>query len=157
KTRKRERALLDACLASGQPCVIDNTNVRPSERAVYITAAKRAGFRVAGYFIESPLADALRRNAQRTGDGVIPVPGVIGTLKRLELPSLAEGFDELFLVTHGENNAFVVNLWPTPVTADASRHRIFLLSPANMGGERGRLLLRDSSTFDLAVRLRTSG
>jgi hypothetical protein len=30
----------------------------------------------------------------------------------------------------------------------------FLLSPANTGGERGALLLRDQAQFDLAVRLR---
>ncbi|MDX2150629.1 MAG: hypothetical protein SFV54_07835 [Bryobacteraceae bacterium] len=35
--------------------------------------------------------------------------------------------------------------------------RIFLLSPANCGGKRARLLLRTQSQFDLAVRLRESG
>ena len=38
-----------------------------------------------------------------------------------------------------------------------SRQRIFLLSPANAGGERARLLLREEATFDLAVRLRQEG
>jgi hypothetical protein len=37
------------------------------------------------------------------------------------------------------------------------RHRIFLLSPANAGGERGRLLLRPEAKFDLAERLRGEG
>jgi hypothetical protein len=37
------------------------------------------------------------------------------------------------------------------------RKRIFLLSPANAGGERARLLLRDSANFDLAVTLRKDG
>jgi hypothetical protein len=32
--------------------------------------------------------------------------------------------------------------------------RIFLLSPANCGGERARILMRDEASFDLAVRLR---
>src|SRR5688500_7930814 len=32
--------------------------------------------------------------------------------------------------------------------------RVFLLSPANCGGERARILMRDEVTFDLAVRLR---
>jgi len=52
--------------------------------------------------------DALRRNKQRAGGAVIPVPGVIGTFKRLERPAWAEGFDELYTVTHGEGDAFVV-------------------------------------------------
>ena len=34
-------------------------------------------------------------------------------------------------------------------------HRIFLLSPANPKGERGKLLLRSGAKFDLAVRLQT--
>jgi hypothetical protein len=35
--------------------------------------------------------------------------------------------------------------------------RIFLLSPANAGGERARMILSDRANFDLAVRLRTQG
>jgi hypothetical protein len=36
-------------------------------------------------------------------------------------------------------------------------HHIFLLSPAHSGGERARLILSDSATFDLAVKLRREG
>jgi hypothetical protein len=52
--------------------------------------------------------DALRRNKQRAGGAVIPVPGVIGTFKRLERPAWAEGLDELYTLTHGEGDTFVV-------------------------------------------------
>jgi hypothetical protein len=38
-----------------------------------------------------------------------------------------------------------------------SRSRIFLLSPANAGGERARLVLSDRAQFELAVRLRAEG
>ena len=38
-----------------------------------------------------------------------------------------------------------------------SAHRIFLLSPANAGGERASMLVRPGASFDLAVRLRTTG
>src|SRR5512132_3181705 len=34
------------------------------------------------------------------------------------------------------------------------RGRIFLLSPANSGGPRGRMVLSERAQFDLAVRLR---
>jgi hypothetical protein len=37
------------------------------------------------------------------------------------------------------------------------RHRIFLLSPANAGGERAAMLFRPGACFDLAVRLRREG
>ncbi len=36
-------------------------------------------------------------------------------------------------------------------------HRIFLLSPANAGGERAKLVLNDRAQFDLAVKLRGAG
>ena len=38
-----------------------------------------------------------------------------------------------------------------------ARRRVFLLSPANPGGERARLLFRPEARFDLAVRLRGEG
>ena len=38
-----------------------------------------------------------------------------------------------------------------------SGRRIFLLSPANAGGERAAMLFRPGASFDLAVRLRAGG
>lgn len=35
-------------------------------------------------------------------------------------------------------------------------HTVFILSPANLGGERGRLLLRDGAASDLARRVRSA-
>jgi hypothetical protein len=35
------------------------------------------------------------------------------------------------------------------------RHRLFLLSPANSGGERAKLLFRPEARFELAIQLRT--
>ncbi len=109
KTRPRERALMAACLSAGQPFVVDNTNVRADERALYIAAAKQAGFRVIGYFFETGLRAALWRNKQRAGKAVIPVPGVIGTLKRLELPTAEEGFDELHRVRIDDEGRFQID------------------------------------------------
>lgn len=111
KTRPRERALLQTCLSTGQPFVVDNTNVTAAERALYIGAARQAGFRVIGYLFEAKLGDALRRNAQRTGIGKIPAAGVAGTLKRLQRPTPEEGFAELYVVTRDEADQFVVNPW----------------------------------------------
>ena len=52
----------------------------------------------------NPAARASSRsvtNAWSSG-AVIPVPGVIGTLKRLERPVIEEGFDELHVVSPEE-------------------------------------------------------
>ena len=53
KTKNRERVLLQACLDTHQPFVIDNTNVLAEERARYVVAARAAGFRVVCYFFRT--------------------------------------------------------------------------------------------------------
>jgi predicted kinase len=111
RTRDRERVFLKCCLGTQQRFVIDNTNPRIEDRAPYIAAARTAGFRVLGYFFDVELRDALRRNARRAGKGAIPVPGVIGTKKRLEPPTPAEGFDELYVVKLDEQKGFEVEPW----------------------------------------------
>ncbi len=71
-------------------------------------AARAAGFRVVSCYFETSLKAALARNSRRRGKAVIPVPGVIGTYKRIEAPCSAEGFDELMVVTIGQNGEFHV-------------------------------------------------
>lgn len=111
KTRRRERTLLEACLVTGQPCVIDNTNVTEEERAKYISAAKAAGFRVVGYFFEPDPKGSLERNNRREGRRRVPPAGLFGTLKRLRRPRMAEGFDELFLVSLSPAGEFQARPW----------------------------------------------
>lgn len=113
RTRHRERILLEACLLAQQPFVVDNTNVLAAERAVYIEAAKRARFRVLGYFFPSDLRAAIARNKGRSGKQAIPAPGVIGAYKRLEAPTYAEGYDQLYSVRI-EGARFVVEEMEKP-------------------------------------------
>ncbi|HWS88118.1 MAG TPA: AAA family ATPase [Pyrinomonadaceae bacterium] len=111
KTRRRERTLLEACLATGQPLVIDNTNVTEAERARYIPLAKAAGFRVVGYFFAPDPQGSRERNDRREGMRRVPPAGLFGTLKRLEPPRAAEGFDELFAVSLSPAGEFAVKPW----------------------------------------------
>jgi len=99
RTKHREAVLLEACMRAKQPFVIDNTNVTAAERARYVAAAKAAGFRVVGYFFRATRREAIARNKLRTGKAVIPIPGILGTLKKLEEPAWSEGFDALHVVT----------------------------------------------------------
>ncbi|HEY6066075.1 MAG TPA: AAA family ATPase [Thermoanaerobaculia bacterium] len=108
KTRDRERALVRACLSCRQPFVIDDTNVLASQRADWIALAREGGFRVTGYFFRSELKAALWRNNQREGKRKIPPGGLIGTYKRLQPPSAAEGFDELYIVEIDVDGKFQV-------------------------------------------------
>ena len=108
RTRHREQILLDACLAAKQSFVVDNTNVTRAARARYIAPARAANFRVVGYHFQSSLRDAMARNRQRRGRKAIPERGIAATQRRLELPSLEEGFDALYYVTVSGPNEFSV-------------------------------------------------
>jgi predicted kinase len=114
KTRHRERRFLQACVETGQRFVVDNTNPTRADRAVYVQAAKQAGFRVIGYYFQSRVEDCKRRNEQRPPEKQVPLPGILGAASRMELPSL-EGFDELHYVRIDEGGSFVVEAWKDEV------------------------------------------
>lgn len=111
KTRQRQKVILSACLAAGQPFVVDDTNATKERRAELIGAARAAGFRVVGFYFRTTLGDAIRRNRQRPPDRVVPAAGVGGTFKRLEPPSRPEGFDELHVVEITPDGRFTVSEW----------------------------------------------
>jgi len=121
RTRHREQLLLAACLQGKQPFVIDNTNPLPSDRARYIEPARAVGFRVVAYFFATSLRDAIRRNNLREGKQKIPIPGITSTLRKLQAPTLSEGFDALYVVTISSENKFVVTTEPT--VEDLNPHR----------------------------------
>lgn len=110
KTRHREKLLLDACIAAKQPVVIDNTNISRTARALYIEAFIRGGFEVVGYFFQENPAECVERNRRRPGKQKIAVAGVLGTFKRLEVPSYSEGFDRLYKVRL-DPDGFQVDAW----------------------------------------------
>ncbi len=111
RTRGRQRLLLRACVEARQRFVIDNTNPARADRQAYIRPAREAGFRVVGYYFQSRIEDCKMRNEQRPAAQRVPLRGILGTAGRMELPSLAEGFDELHYVRIDDNNAFVVEGW----------------------------------------------
>lgn len=111
RTKHREKLLLFTCLEAKQNFVIDKTNPTIEERAKYISQAKEHHFRVTGYYFQSKLEDALKRNATREGKAKIDERGVRGVYSKLQLPTFAEGFDELYYVWIDENNEFIVERW----------------------------------------------
>lgn len=112
KTRHREKVLFEACLVAKQPVVVDNTNLTKAERAAYIDLARKAGFRVVGYYFRSVIAESLERNAKRSAAQQIPERGVMGAAGRLEIPEPDEGFDSLYYVRI--EDGFVVEPWRSP-------------------------------------------
>jgi predicted kinase len=107
KTRHREQRILEVCLDTNQRFVIDNTNPTRAERIRYLNPAKAARFKMVGYYFQSTIEDCLRRNSERSEDSRVPVVAIVSTVKKLELPSLDEGFDQLFSVRL-EDGRFVV-------------------------------------------------
>jgi predicted kinase len=115
KTRHREKRLIQVCVETGQPFVVDNTNPTRAEREIYIRAAKDAGFRVVGYYFQSRLEDCKRRNDERPLAQQVPLRGILGTAGRIKLPSRDEGFDDLFYVRIDETSGFVIEGWSDEV------------------------------------------
>lgn len=107
-TRAREQVMVAACLQAGQSFVVDNTNPRASDRVRYIAPARERGFRIVAYIFDVELRDAIRRNDQRQGKKKIPVGAVVGTFKRIEIPTTSEGFHRIFTVRVTEDNQFAV-------------------------------------------------
>jgi predicted kinase len=115
RTRRREETLLTACLQSGQPFVVDNTNPLPGDRSRYLGPARAAGFRTIAYFFDTPFRDAMLRNNLRPGRKKIPAPAVAGTFKKLVRPTAEEGFDEIYTVELTPDRGFLVTAtFPAP-------------------------------------------
>ena len=113
KTRHRENMIFEGALASKTKMVIDNTNMTQSDRARYIQRAKECEFEVISYYFETDLSNTLQRNAQREGKANIPEVGVKATFRKLQIPKITEGFDEIFTVKLIENNGFSIHVTTT--------------------------------------------
>jgi hypothetical protein len=114
RTRAREAAFVALCLETRQPFAVDNTNPTAAERRRYVEPARAAGFRVIGYLVEVDAAQALARNAERTGRARVPAAGLLGTAKRFVRPAPEEGFDELWHATAAPGGWRIEPLLSTP-------------------------------------------
>lgn len=108
RTRHRERRLLNLCLETQQPFVIDNTNPTRADRQLYILAARSAGFSIGGYYFSGRISECISRNQQR--DQPVPTVGLLATARKLEIPSIAEGFNFLKYVRL-DASGFVLEDW----------------------------------------------
>lgn len=109
-TRNKERLLLEQCIDEALSFVVDNTNPTRSDRERYITAAKKAGYKVVGYYFRSSISESISRNAERSGRAFVPKTAIMHTHAILELPSPDEGFDELYYI-HLEHGEFITEKW----------------------------------------------
>jgi predicted kinase len=101
---RRQEQLITESLAGGRSVVVDNTNASIEVRAQLVALARAHGAEVIGYYFPTETADALRRNRTRRGRERVPDVAIFAIRKRLEPPSVAEGFDRLFTVRLDESN-----------------------------------------------------
>jgi predicted kinase len=104
RPQRRQEQLVAESLSRGRSVVIDNTNASIAIRAPLIAMGKKYGAEVIGYFFPAEAGDALRRNRAREGRQQVPAVAIFTVRKRLEPPSLAEGFDRLFVVRLNETD-----------------------------------------------------
>ena len=109
RTRSREAKFLDVCINTKQSFVVDNTNPGQADRARYIIPAKEKGFRIIGYYFNTRIDEALLRNCQRPGKEYKPERAVIATSDKIRIPTVEEGFDELYRVEI-VNDRFVIEV-----------------------------------------------
>jgi predicted kinase len=106
RTRHRERQFLLTCLQTQARFVVDNTNPTVAERQRYLEAAKAAGYEVIGYFFALDPYTAIQRDQRRPPAQQVPPKGILGTYKRLQIPTLAEGFTQLYHVDTNVDGTF---------------------------------------------------
>ena len=106
--RVEDRRLVDATLAAGLSVVVDTTNPRRADRAPIIASARSRGARVVGYYFEVTTRAAVARNAARSGEDKVPNVAIFTVAKRLEQPTLDEGFDELYRVTIAADRSLTI-------------------------------------------------
>jgi len=107
KTRPKELVALEDAMVAKLNIVVDNTNVTVERRAFYIELAKRANYSVKGYYFSSTAKECLERNNKRKKK--VPRIAIYTMAKKLQRPSRAEGFAELFYVKL--ETTFVIEEW----------------------------------------------
>lgn len=109
-TRNKEKLAMDSAFKQGSDIVIDNTNPTIEDRKRYMERASAHNYKVIGYFMQSQIQDCIERNSIRTGKARIPNAAIAATSNKLQMPSKAEGFQELYFVCITENG-FRIEEW----------------------------------------------
>lgn len=110
-TRNKENLLIKKLISEGKNFVVDNTNPQIEDRQRYIKIGKDAGYRIIGYFFESKIQDCIRRNNLREGKAKLPAKAIAATSNKLQIPTKAEGFDELYFIERNGETEMLRRDW----------------------------------------------
>lgn len=105
---RRQRQLIEQALVAGRSVAVDNTNATPQLRAPLIALGKQYGATITGYYFAAEVPGCLARNRVREGRARVPDVAIFATRKILVPPTLAEGFDALFVVRLTDAGGFDV-------------------------------------------------
>ena len=94
----RQERDIEAALAAGKSVVVDNTNPSREVRAPLIGLGRRHGARIIAIYFDADVRTAIMRNRQREGRARVPDVAIFATKKKLALPTLEEGFDEVRVI-----------------------------------------------------------
>jgi predicted kinase len=104
---ERQLRLVNEALAQGRSVAVDNTNPARADRAPLIAAARAHGARVIAYLLLTPAREALARNSTREGRARVPPVAIHSIARRMEIPTVDEGFDAVYQVA-AEGGTFIV-------------------------------------------------
>ncbi|MFQ5793206.1 MAG: AAA family ATPase [Acidobacteriota bacterium] len=110
--RRREETRIREALQAGRNVVVDNTNPTAAERARYAAMARELGAELVAYYFPVDRNGCLARNRRRADKKVVPDSGFFVILGKLQPPSRAEGFREIYIVKVAENGGFSVEHAP---------------------------------------------
>lgn len=108
---RRQLQLIESALRAKHSVVVDNTNATFEVRKPLIELGHLYGATITGYYFEPELKQSLERNKQRSGKAKVPDVAIYATIKKLEPPTYAEGFDKLYVVRAAANTLFEINEW----------------------------------------------
>jgi len=110
KTKNGEWKLIDFCLEKNKNMVIDNTNYSIDKRKAYIDKIKPHNFKIIGYYFKMNFARSIKWNKEREKTKIIPYQGIQIIYKRMEIPTLSEGYDELYCIDYIGNELIINRL-----------------------------------------------
>jgi len=94
-----QQRMIESALAAGRSVVVDNTNPSRDTRAPLIAIGRRHKAKIVGYFFDVDVRTCLMRNKEREERARVPNVAIFATKKKLQVPELGEGFDELHVIT----------------------------------------------------------
>ena len=103
--------MITAALEGGRNVVVDNTNPTMAERAGLIHVGRQYGAEIVGYYFQSKASDCIERNEVRDDKSRVPKVAIYDTAKRMQIPSVTEGFDRLYYVRLAPGGGFDVCEW----------------------------------------------